>query len=223
MVADIANLFHLGQRKSQAGQAQILAAALFLLLIPTTIIVAQNATGNITGEMTANITSIPPKNATYNATLSCNETPDSKNSVQNITVLIGQINQPLFLNDTNITHPEENATINTTPELSQTPGWEEEPEATGPVIETSLHMPGRANRNEPFLLSAEIANTGDTDVHDVEIEWILPDGISILAGSGSHYCDVPAGAICTSDLKVAASLSSELGEEEIKILVRYFE
>jgi len=243
-VADIANLFHLKQRKSQMGQAQILAAALFLLLIPTTMIVAQNATDNITGGMTANITSTSPENITENTTLPAkeNNTPVFFNE--------SETGEGAPINETNLTLPEENITINITLLLDETnvtlpnnqtlpeptnqtsgqnqtqeqPGQEQqEPEATGPVIETSPHMPGRANRNEPFLLSAEISNRGDTDAHDVEIEWVLPDGISILAGSGSHYCDVPAGATCTSELTVAASLSSKLGEREIKLLVRYFE
>jgi hypothetical protein len=228
-VADIANLFHLRQRKSQAGQAQILAAALFLFLIPTTIIVAQNATDNITGYITANMTGMPPENATENTTLPCNETPDSKNSAQEVTVLIGQINQSSFLNDTNITLPEENATINTTPKLNHTPENitreqpEQEPVAMGPVLEVNISVPEIANRNEPFLLSAEISNSGETNALGVEVEWILPDGISILEGSSSHYCDVPVGATCTSELEAAASLSSALGEREIKVLVSYLE
>ncbi len=261
MVADIANPFHLKQRKSQTGQAQILAAALFLLLIPTTIIVAQNVTDNPTGDMTANITvDIPSENATENITSPPKETEvpvPNKSETEEGTTLINETNLTTPLNDTNTTIPEENITINITLPLNETnttlPGEvvintipeanktnvtipdnqtqelpeqekeEVEPEALGPVLEVNLNIPERANRNEAFILSAEITNFGDTDARDVEIEWILPDGLSILAGSGSHYCDVPAGATCTNELKAAASLSSELGEQEIKVLVRYFE
>lgn len=54
-MVNIRGLTDSGQRKSQTGQAPVLAAIIFLLLVPTTIIVAENATqgpaqslGNIT-------------------------------------------------------------------------------------------------------------------------------------------------------------------------------
>jgi hypothetical protein len=227
-VVTISGLIPSNQRKSQTGQAQILAATLFLLLIPTTIIVAQNATENITGNLSANLSmedaasGAPAINETNKTDRLETGAPPLNDT--NITDPQGNATE-------NITIPEENATINITPPSNetnitvpdnQTEPPEEEAEPLGPV-EVSLKVPERANRNEPFLLSAEITNTGDTDATDVEVEWVLPDGFSILSGSGSHYCDVPSNAACISEIEAAASLSSILGEQEIKVLVRYSE
>lgn len=249
-----------GVKKSSSGQAPLLAGILFLLLIPTTIIIAENVTNNLTGDMIANFSlknitenatsETPPENnqtgndvffenetlpvtgtntAGYNngtddgrsntLPIEINDTPPWENITVNITPAVNETNITLPGNATNTTMPD-NETVHEHANETQEP---KEPESQGPILDISIEVPERANRNEPFLLSAEITNTGDTDALDVEVEWVIPDGISILEGSGSHYCDVPAGAACTSDLKVAASLSSELGEREIKVLVRYFE
>ncbi len=256
-----ANLVRLVQHKrSQLGQAQVLVAILFLFLIPTTIIVAQNATDNISGQITA---AISPENATY--TSHPPETPDippsnpsnepgtnkttiSNKPTHNVTPPINQTSPILQLNNTNVTLSGENTTShdndtiaglpNVTPpgvpgnqtiqqpsnetsgNQTQEPPEQEPPE---PALEVTLQLPERANRNEPFLISAEIANTGDTDVLNAEVEWVLPERFSILEGSGSHYCDIPSYAACLSELTVFASLSSMLGEQEIKVLVRYNE
>lgn len=272
-----------GVRKSSSGQAPILAAVLFLLLVPTTIIIAENATGNTTGDIVANITAaIPYENNTLNTSHENNVTgfntillsgnmifPDSKSdpasqgsatshaNTTNATVPMNQTNMTAHLNNTNTTPPgesaamganetvlpcEENTTANTTTPANDTcrfpengtagqnhtqgpdvqePGNETREPPTGPALEVSLNLPERTDRNQPFLVSVEILNTGDRDANAVWVEWALPGSISILEGSGSHHCDIPAGAACTSRLTVAASLSSELGEQEIKVLVRY--
>lgn len=49
-----------GKKKSSCGQATILAAVLFLFLVPTTIIIAQNASSNLTGDMVANLSILNP-------------------------------------------------------------------------------------------------------------------------------------------------------------------
>jgi hypothetical protein len=247
-----------GVKKSSSGQAPLLAGILFLLLIPTTIIIAENATSNLTGNMAANFSL---ENATSGA-LPINETNQTGNTesgaplLNDTSLTLPQVNETenttIPGNATNITPPgkitipEENTTINITPafnetnmtlpgnttntttpenETAQEPANEtqepKEPELQGPVLEVNLNVPNRANRNEPFTVSAEINNTGDTDALGVEVEWVLPEDFSILSGSGSHYCDVPSEDAYLSELEVAAPLSSMLGEQEIKVLVRY--
>lgn len=249
-----------GVKKSSSGQAPLIAGIIFLLLIPTTIIIAENATNNLTGDLAANPSldntsqndaqniQIEP-NLTEN-----NETSDFENTTgpsgeptiiaENISIHLNDTNQTSPVNETNVTYPDENVSVSITSQANETiqdpsnitnataeqnqaeePEQQEEPEKEplGPVIEVKLDVPERADRNEPFLISAEITNAGDQDARDVELEWILPKSLSIVEGSGSQHCDVPAQAACKSELKVVASLSSELGEQEVKVLVRYLD
>ena len=211
-----------GNRKSSSGQAPILAGIIFLLLVPTTIIIAENASINLTGSLLTNISPgnlTPDKttlNLTVNTTLNITSSPEGNAARPNITVPVA-----------NLTLPEENTTANATPSTNQTENDnqtiqeppEEEP-GLGPVLEINLDVPERVNRNEPFQVSAVVRNTGDADADDVYIEWVLP-GLSVIEGSGNQYCQIPSGAACTSQLLVAAPLSSILGENEIKVLVSY--
>jgi hypothetical protein len=234
-----------GVRKSSSGQAPVLAAVLFLLLVPTTIIIAENATVNITGSMTGNssfqntsaenatnstsspwVEMLPIINETspLNEALLLNETNETsaENATLNITNTSSEENVTLPVNDTNttihenITLPEENLTAPVNDTNQTLPDVPE-----GPALGVALDVPDRVDRNEPFLVSAEVSNTGDLEATDVEIEWVLPDGFSIVEGDAIHHCDIPAGASCFSKLTVAASLSSDLGEREIKVMVRY--
>lgn len=270
-----------GCKKSTSGQAPVLAAIFFLLLVPTTIIIAENVAQNITGDLTTNSSleipteNIPPNlwfvpptpinNSIRNQSWIYINVSSSENlsvclldwhngSWQNLSMTISdlycyinmtsltdfQYNFLVYANDTadnwNSTGIH-NITINSTPtdiiildnESIQKPPnetSEEKPEKTetlDPVLKVKLNVPERADRNEPFQISAEVSNTGDQEARDVEVEWILPDSLSILEGSGSHYCSIPTNAACESHLTVAASISSILGEQEIKVLVRYIE
>ena len=222
-----------GNRKSSSGQAPVLAAILFLLLVPTTIILAENATMNITGSMLANLTfnatqpniSLPVNNST--PTNDTNTTiPENNTEPLNITIPLNiplpsnetspEANTTGPMNETNVTEPEEKTSPPEEPEEETLP---ETPE--GPVLEVSLDIPERADRNQEFQVSATVSNTGGQDASDVELEWVLPEGFLITQGSGTKTCNIPSSAACSSTLTVAASLSSMLGEQDIKILVRY--
>ncbi len=115
-----------GTRKSSSGQAPLLAAILFLILVPTSVILAENATVNLTGMITnASIpnTSLPAENATANiATVKTNSSMlsslSSGNSTLNATFNITGIaaaNEAAFIDETNRTSPG-NATPETTNE-----------------------------------------------------------------------------------------------------------
>jgi hypothetical protein len=216
-----------------------LAGIIFLLLVPTTIILAENASINLTGSLITNISrgNLTLVNTTANLTFNTtpnitaspeeNKTDTKENATRlNITIPVARLTLPEE-NATNQTLPEINDTVNVIPPINQTrPDNEsiqeppEEEPGLGPVLEIRLDIPERANRNEPFQISAEIRNTGDQEATDVEVEWVLP-GLSVIEGSGNQYCQIPSGAACTSQLLVAAPLSSILGENEIKVLVRY--
>jgi len=258
--------------KSNSGQVQLLAALVFLFLIPATMIIAENATLNLTGHITSNLSS-PPENGTiFNGTLQENIAP---NAFTEVLPTENYTDASIFANNTNHTQnsstlqdlsndtsnateapPQGNFTENTISSLNETnasntthtnvtgTGLETNQTAhnpdnqtpalngtfaetaenmtpVGPVLRARLDVPETANRNEIFYVSAEVTNTGDSNVSNVSIEWILPGGIRILDGDVIQYCDIPVNASCTAHLGLSAGLSSSLGEYEIRILVRY--
>lgn len=267
---------------SQIGQVQILAIAIFLLLIPTTFIVAQNATLNVSTEgnlildepqtdtqpieqttVTENITRPPEQNQTEDP--SPRETPpeptepptnESNQTEQNETVIIPpenvsvEINVTINTTDSNQTDYNEtpinetqfnetiinetaNETVNETvepeepiiPEINETINEtnQTEPEIGEPELHIEISSLDDVLRGEPFPLQATVSNIGTGTARNVVIYWILPDGIEIISGSGSHSCrDLPPEFLCSSEIQAIASLSS-LGDYEIKVRVSYSE
>jgi hypothetical protein len=123
------------KRKSETGQAQILAALLFLLLIPTSVIIAQNAT-NITNYtlpvegMLVNISDNQTLNETLNETPTDNITIPPENLSLNITT---EINLTFPKNETNTPPTSINLTYNITdPPENETQENETQPNATLP-------------------------------------------------------------------------------------------
>ncbi len=138
-----------GFRKSSSGQAPVLAGIFFLLLVPTTVILAQNATLNITGELLANLT---PGNGTapLNATPA---DPFHDNATENTTTLLysntslpnatsGTENHNASISQTNATLPNDasHAVNQTSPQGNQTsaPGGNQ---TISPENETNTTMP----------------------------------------------------------------------------------
>ncbi|MHA2070044.1 MAG: hypothetical protein ACXABY_37235, partial [Candidatus Thorarchaeota archaeon] len=208
-------LITLPNKKSQAGQVQILAAAIFLLLIPSTIIVAQNATQNITGELAANLSD---ENQTTIDTLSVDISHDLENSTVNTDY--NQTEPSLQnLSETNHTHfRNETMVENQSIQIATNTSSQQPP--SGPDLTVELKLPERTNRNEGFAASALITNSGDRDAADVEIEWNLPDGIKVLEGSPKKKTGIKYGSSYTSRLVLSAHPFSDLGIQEIKVLVR---
>ena len=186
------------KKKSSSGQAPILAAVLFLLLVPTTIIIAENATINLTGNMVVNIT--------FNAT---NETADPSEEFL--------LNPTSMMNTSADQPPEPPTTDNTTDTITIL----NDSHFSGPLIGVSLDVPERALRNEPFVVSAEISNTGDSDAGNVEIEWIIPEGIDILEGNRTSTLKIPANDSFPISLKLKSPLDSEIGYKNIRIVISH--
>jgi hypothetical protein len=220
-----------GGNKSSSGQAPVLAAVLFLLLVPTTIILAENATDNATGLMTANIsplnaTLVGQPNATPSNTTTTNTTENDTNTTTppvNLSVLLPPYatnetdHNATTTDDSNTTATDnENATIEENTALPPEPVL-----PLGPILEVELDVPDRVNRNEEFTLNATVTNTGDVAASDVEIEWVLPEDLHVIWGSGNQTCDIPSAAACQIRLRVTASISSILGERDIRVIARY--
>jgi len=156
-------LNNITKRRSETGQIQILAALLFLLLIPTTVIIAQNATNitnytipiegmlvNISDNHTLNETLDENQNLTNTTLPQENITSNASVGLDNTSTLIGNqtINLTLPLNETNTTlEPPEPPEINLTYNQTQpTENTTEPPENETPInitlpeeLDTSLN------------------------------------------------------------------------------------
>lgn len=246
----------LAKGRRELGQVQILAIFLFLLLIPTTVIIAQNSTINstFTGDIIEETPEIPIINETEPLLDTENGTTDTieesidvtiednttevnetqENPPENVTIEIPSN----YTNETeaseNVTIPDElNQTANETginetlepepviPEINETIN---ETEKAKPILDVGIISPDKVTRGEPFEINAYAINMGSALAKDVSIEWILPDGFVILSGSGSIDCqEVAPQTSCWNNITAAASLSSNLGLNDLKTRVSYSE
>ncbi|MBN2042784.1 MAG: hypothetical protein JW754_03180 [Candidatus Aenigmarchaeota archaeon] len=226
-----------GMKKSSLGQMQILAVLLFLFLVPTTIIIAQNATnytnftfvisgglaatnGGVTGEINfsdlllnitnvTNGTGINDSNETRwdeseggNYTIPVNESYDWNDTQDNTTI---PENQTLPSNDTNDTTPNETLVI---------------PEP--PVLEVAIDSPDKVTRGETFQATGRVISRGLLPVHDVRIEWNLPDGFEIVSGERFFECgDLSKDEECVSAIELSTIIDTRIGKEELEVLVYY--
>jgi hypothetical protein len=254
-----------GVKKSSSGQAPLIAAVLFLVLVPTSIIIAENATDNITGSLAglnlsmenqttsekedvmqdyeANssdsenkahddpgniLNNQPPKDNIY---IKKTEKSTHENQSQdNTSDIINSANHTSFppnISDSQTVFDKTNESLiqNQSVENRSSQKTENKSimQSIGPVLDVDLIVPERANRNQEFTVTADVLNSGDEEARDVVVEWVLPEGISIIEGSGSNVCNIPPLATCRSELRLAASLSSKLGEREIDVLVSYLD
>ncbi|MCK4497056.1 MAG: hypothetical protein KAU24_02610 [Candidatus Aenigmarchaeota archaeon] len=261
----------LAKGRKELGQVQILAIFLFLLLIPTTVIIAQNSTINstFTGDIIEETPEIPIINETEplldtengttdtieesvdvtieDNTTEVNETqenpPENVTQETNETINQTQENETIeipsnYTNETeaseNVTIPDElNQTANETginetlepepviPEINETIN---ETEKAKPILDVGIISPDKVTRGEPFEINAYAISMGSALAKDVSIEWILPDGFVILSGSGSIDCqEVAPQTSCWNNITAAASLSSNLGLNDLKTRVSYSE
>jgi len=145
----------------ELGQVQILAIFLFLLLIPTTMIIAQNATVNTSSEITEMILNVTDEaEATENITIEENETLP-ENITQEINQTESNVTEPQNetieippSNQTNETEPIENVTL---PELNQT--------ANETIINETII-------NQTLINETEVNETG---INETEINETLPE------------------------------------------------
>lgn len=260
-MVSISGLFNPNQGKSQAGQAQILAAALFLLLVPATVIVAQNATNNsslnVTGDLLANLTPANTTlfaNATYeNATpagpSTVNKTGSasrfvinaSLSSATSLTENYAAYNSSLNATGDQLANATSNGKLgNSTPEppanstenstepsctsnLTNTtyPAMADEESSTKPPeLSLSISLPERADRGNSFTAIVTVANRGDAPAEAV-LDWSIPDGLIILAGSLRERIILEGGASLERNIELEAPLSFRTGAHEIRAMVRY--
>lgn len=239
----------LDKGRERLGQVQILAIFLFLLLIPTTAIIAQNATINQTN-MTGNLIDVPTNiiEVEGNQTNETNETlPDPTRNVtipdgSNQTVNETNANQTVP-NGTDINWIDINETDVNETDINQTEPWlngtnetiGDEPDDSGtvdpepmelgsPALEVRIESPDRVTWRDTIEISAYATNTISVPVRSVGVELILPDDFVMLRGSGSTHCEeVTPSASCHTTVTATVPISSSLGLSDIGARVTYVE
>jgi len=220
-----------GIKRSCSGQAPVLAALLFLLLVPTTIILAENASDNITGDMVANLS--PPAPNLSQETLVINISPMIEELAPPNSSAEGLANHTNETNPEPVPHTNEtkstpaNVTIDSPSNKTNTSIPTEEPaNIILPVIipdranlTVTLNLPERAHRSESFIVAATVTNSDDQDASNVELSWILPNGFSIAVGDKKSRFDISVGEEKTFELKLISPLEQELGIHEISARV----
>ncbi|MCX6814803.1 MAG: NEW3 domain-containing protein [Candidatus Aenigmarchaeota archaeon] len=231
------------RRKSSTGQVQILSLFVLLFLIPATVIIAQNATQSInsTGELIleqpnftkeaadsfaeiniTNETSIPIIIENQTVSSEQNNTVQENTIPENLTVsneTNATISEPV--NETeNITLPEsENPEINL-PEPESQPNITIT-EITQPVLNVKISSPDKTLRGEQFDISAVVKNSGNSDAKNVILSWGFPSGFEMVSGDSEECGTISPGSECVRNVTVSSSLSTDIGKNQIKVIVKY--
>jgi len=212
-------------KRGRLGQAQVLAAILFLFLIPTTVILAENATNSSN-------TSIPePLNLSFeglvintsdivNQSPTLLSEPPVSNESSETNISNSSVNEELPLNQTlNETLPEttnqtsnetsNNETQNETVEIPPSP-----PETLLPYLTVSINGPDMIVRGKDPTFFVEITNTGDGTAQNIIGLWI--------PNLGAFECDdLETGEACTRELILPTTIATPLGIKEIGVSVSY--
>jgi predicted transcriptional regulator len=179
----------------------------------------QNQTQNLTTAEIENQTNLSEQNITIQGNL----------SEENLTV-----SNQTVLNETNTTIPEAaNETENITMPETQNPNItlpETEnqtnitlPEAAHPILDVKISSPDKMLRGESFDISAVVSNAGNSDAKNVLLEWILPEGFEMVSGDSEECGTISPGSECVRNVTVSSSLSTDIGKNQIKVIVKYEE
>lgn len=101
-----------------------------------------------------------------------------------------------------------------------------EPEITNensiplPELEIQLSYPSKITRGEIIEAKAIISNSGAT-ANNVLTTWILPENFKIISESAQNCEALENEESCTSTITIQTSLSTSLGINQIKAMVKY--
>lgn len=120
----------------------------------------------------------------------------------------------------------ENQTVEANESLSQKIENEtfEENEPVVPILEPKINLelehPEKITRSEDFKVKAKIENFGNSPIKILKVEWNFPENLEIV--SEENNCSVlEPKSFCISEILVSSSLSTQLGKNEIKVVIRY--
>jgi len=87
-------------------------------------------------------------------------------------------------------------------------------------ISLKLNAKEKITRGESFLLKVNVTNEGDADAKNVKVTVELPSGFS--TDEKEKVCGViKPNSSCELEFSVKSNLSTQLGENEIKVRVSY--
>jgi hypothetical protein len=109
---------------------------------------------------------------------------------------------------------------NETPEENETSNETSPSNETKPVFIVNLGS-GRITRGEIAVLSAHVLNTGPLAKH-VYFDWMLPSEFELVSGNLRKECgNLKTDASCYSEIGVMINPSTEIGLNEVKVVVNY--
>lgn len=98
----------------------------------------------------------------------------------------------------------------------------ETPNDMHPKFDTNLDYPQKITRGDAFSIKANITNVGSLTAKNVEIVLQLPEGFEFV--SSSSNCDqLDLNETCNSEIIVTSTASTNLGLNDLKIVVNYEE
>ena len=227
--------------KASLGQAQVLIAILFLFLVPTSVILAQNATlnetlpleGDLISDMTfqetitlpfeINIDNVTDMPDSGNQTIEINDTPNSTNSTLPPT-------ENIAINDTNTTDPPitdpTNETINDTIDDTGNETDPDEPNITIPIelpmLFLDIDSPERFTRNTTETVETIVTNSGLAPSYNTLLILELPEYFELVSGNLVIECgELSPGDQCKNKIEVNIPADTALSKEEIKVTVSY--
>ena len=91
---------------------------------------------------------------------------------------------------------------------------------SNPELDLLISYPAKITRGEIMEIKATITNSGNK-VKNVLVDWALPKGFEIVYWNQKSCESLNTGESCELIIRVQTSLSTSLGEGEIKAIVNY--
>ena len=101
-------------------------------------------------------------------------------------------------------------------------GGEDGDQSQIPNIEIEISSPEKITRGEVIEVKANIINIGKTEAKNVVVEWQLPKGFEIISENKKEKINtISPNNSHISEIQVQTSLTTSLGDNEIKISLTY--
>lgn len=91
-----------------------------------------------------------------------------------------------------------------------------------PKMDITLDYPQKITRGGEFSIKAYVTNIGSLTAKNVVINWQLPYGFEIVSDN-SNCANLESNSVCNSEITVKSSVSTELGINDLKIVINYEE
>ena len=90
-----------------------------------------------------------------------------------------------------------------------------------PEFDIRLDLPSKITRGETFTFTYHVTNIGSLAAKNVVLSFILPNGFEIIPSNSQSCGNLDSNGVCSSELTIETSKSTELGINDIKVVVNY--